>query len=58
MVMVGVQILGLRVSGEKPHCIYKRKYDPGSWSLDNFGQQLIATIKNGKTFTWTLVETH
>jgi len=26
--------------------------DPGSWSLDNFGQQLIATIKNGKTFTW------
>ncbi len=26
--------------------------DPGSWSLDNFGQQLVATIKNGKTFTW------
>ena len=26
--------------------------DPGSWSLDNFGQQLIATIKNGKTFVW------
>jgi len=26
--------------------------DPGSWSLDNFGQQLIATIKDGKTFTW------
>ena len=26
--------------------------DPASWSLDNFGQQLIATNKNGKTFTW------
>jgi len=26
--------------------------DPGSWSLDNFGQVLIATIKDGKTFTW------
>src|SRR5210317_995559 len=26
--------------------------DPGFWSLDNFGQILIATIHNGKTFTW------
>ena len=26
--------------------------DPASWSLDNFGQKLIATIKNGKTFEW------
>jgi len=26
--------------------------DPGLWSLDNFGQVLIATIHNGKTFTW------
>jgi hypothetical protein len=26
--------------------------DPGNWSLDNFGQQLIATIKNSKTFVW------
>lgn len=25
---------------------------PGNWSLDNFGEILIATIKNGKTFTW------
>ena len=25
---------------------------PGSWSLDNYGQILIATIKNGKTFYW------
>jgi len=25
---------------------------PGSWSLDNYGQILIATIKNGKTFNW------
>jgi len=26
--------------------------DPGLWSLDNFGQVLVATIRNGKTFTW------
>tara|TARA_R100000995_G_scaffold82049_1_gene55498 strand:+ start:754 stop:2706 length:1953 start_codon:yes stop_codon:yes gene_type:complete len=26
--------------------------DPGQWSLDNFGEVLIATISNGKTFTW------
>jgi hypothetical protein len=26
--------------------------DPGSWSLDHFGQILVATIKNGKTFQW------
>jgi len=26
--------------------------DPGSWSLDNFGQILVATVKNGKTYTW------
>jgi len=26
--------------------------DPGIWSLDNFGQVLVATIRNGKTFTW------
>jgi len=24
-----------------------------SWSLDNFGQILVATIKNGKIFTWS-----
>jgi hypothetical protein len=26
--------------------------DPGNWSLDNFGQILIATIADGRTFTW------
>lgn len=26
--------------------------DPAAWSLDNFGEQLIATAKNGKTFSW------
>ena len=26
--------------------------EPGLWSLDNFGQVLVATIANGKTFTW------
>ena len=26
--------------------------DPGNWSLDNFGEVLVATIFNGETFTW------
>jgi hypothetical protein len=26
--------------------------DPGTWSLDNYGELLIATIKNGATFSW------
>ena len=26
--------------------------EPGSWSLDNFGQILLATIKDGRTFEW------
>ena len=26
--------------------------DPGSWSLDNFGAQLVATVKDSKTFVW------
>ena len=26
--------------------------DPGNWSLDNFGEVLVATVFNGKTFTW------
>jgi len=26
--------------------------DPGAWSLDNYGQVLVATISDGPTFTW------
>ena len=26
--------------------------EPGNWSLDNFGEVLVATITGGKTFTW------
>ena len=26
--------------------------EPGNWSLDNFGETLVATITNGKSFTW------
>jgi len=26
--------------------------EPASWSLDHFGQKLVATVKNGKTFEW------
>ena len=26
--------------------------EPGLWSLDNFGEVLVATIANGSTFTW------
>jgi hypothetical protein len=26
--------------------------DPGSWSLDNYGQLLVATVRNDATYTW------
>ena len=26
--------------------------EPASWSLDHFGEKLVATIKNGETFEW------
>tara|TARA_R100000700_G_scaffold34891_1_gene43186 strand:- start:1705 stop:3897 length:2193 start_codon:yes stop_codon:yes gene_type:complete len=26
--------------------------EPANWTLDNFGQQLVATVKNGNTFSW------
>ena len=26
--------------------------EPGNWSLDNFGEVLIATVRNNKTFEW------
>ena len=29
--------------------------DPGNWSLDTFGQTLVATIHNGRTFTWNTI---
>ena len=32
--------------------------DPGNWSLDNYGEVLVATIFNGKTFTWNAGETN
>ena len=35
------------------HHLPARLYLPSAdWSLDNFGQTLIATILDGKTFTW------
>ena len=32
--------------------------DPASWSLDNFGEKLIATIKNGETFEWNPINSN
>ena len=26
--------------------------DPGNWSLDNFGEKLVATVHNNKTYQW------
>ena len=31
--------------------------EPGLWSLSNFGEVLVATIANGKTFTWNAGDT-
>jgi hypothetical protein len=30
--------------------------DPGVWSLDNFGQNLIATVHNGRSFQWQPIQ--
>ena len=35
-----------------PRATSQAVLDPGSWSLDNYGEILIATIKNGQTFSW------
>ena len=35
-----------------PRSVSNTQVDAGSWSLDNFGEILIATIKNGSTFKW------
>ena len=35
-----------------PRATSQAVLDPGSWSLDNYGELLIATIKNGSTFSW------
>jgi len=32
--------------------------DPASWSLDNFGEKLIATIKNGNSFEWNPINSN
>ena len=32
--------------------------DPASWSLDNFGEKLIATVKSGKTFEWNPINSN
>ena len=35
-----------------PRATSEAVLDPGTWSLDNYGEILIATIKNGQTFSW------
>ena len=52
MVMVGVLLDGAMVTGVKHATASDVTLEPGLWSLDNFGEVLIATIANGKTFTW------
>ena len=32
--------------------------DPADWSLDNFGQQLVGTIHNGRTFLWNPIQSN
>ena len=35
-----------------PRTASNTQIDAGLWSIDNFGEKLIATIKNGSTFEW------
>jgi len=41
-----------RSTWNTPRTTSNTDIDAGSWSLDNFGEKLIATIKNGSTFEW------
>jgi hypothetical protein len=41
-----------RSTWNTPRTTSNTDIDAGSWSLDNFGERLIATIKNGPTFEW------
>ena len=41
-----------RSTWNTPRTTSNTDIDAGSWSLDNFGEMLIATIKNGPTFEW------
>ena len=52
MVMVGVLIVGVHGNWGEAATASDVSLEPGLWSLDNFGEVLIATIANGKTFTW------
>ncbi len=49
--MVGVLLWGSSTWGTES-ATSNVVLDPGNWSLDNFGEVLVATIFNGKTFTW------
>ena len=50
--MVGVHLHGELSTWGTARATSDVTLDPGNWSLDNFGQVLVATIFNGKTFTW------
>ena len=47
----GAGTFGLSTWGT-PRTTSNTDIDAGNWSLDNFGELLIATIKNGSTFEW------
>ena len=50
--MVGVLLVGVDGNWGEAATASEVSLEPGLWSLDNFGEVLIATIANGKTFTW------
>ena len=50
MVMDGAQILGVLGKWNEPSTSSDVTVFARSWSLDNFGEDLIATVLNGSTF--------
>ena len=50
--MVGVLLHGNTSTWGTERATSSVVLDPGNWSLDNFGQVLVATYLDGKTFTW------
>jgi hypothetical protein len=48
--MVGEQVHGIYLLGEPQELLLIQQLMLLTWSLDNFGELLIATIKNGTDF--------
>jgi hypothetical protein len=55
--LTGAQVTALTAWGKEALALISgTEIDPGNWSLDNFGQILVATINNGRSFQWQPIQ--